>query len=232
MRRRETFSEQRWPVDEESLEQARSWATSITTQVLDWTWRGFDQLRDEHLFHTDLQQPLDQLERDLTSKHFTHINKLWAQETCGYSSMNPHHEWPELETRPPPPGRPPAYDFAFVNEENQRIAWPIEAKIVRNPRALARYLLDVRKFVKGTAAPFIGEGGLIAYLLGGLPSALLRKIELRLGVTLDVVADFCLRHHRASQHSRSSAPSLRLHHMIMECGPPTRTKQQRLHRGP
>ncbi|WP_309894862.1 hypothetical protein [Archangium sp.] len=219
---RPTFSELRWPVDDESLEQAQKWEADIATQVLDWTWRGFDQLRDEHLRYIDLQQPLDQLERDLASKHFIQINRLWARETEGFSSINPVPEWPELETRPAPPGRPPAYDFAFVSQENPRFAWPIEAKVVPNPNVLAPYLSDVQKFVTGTAAPLIGEGGMIAYLLSGLPSELMQEIELRLKVTLGTVADFYQRFHRTSLHARAPAPSLRLHHMTMECAPSSR----------
>src|SRR6267378_1812013 len=108
MTRRPTFSELRWPMDDDSLAQAQRWAEGATTQVLDWTWRGFDRLRKEHLTEVDFGQPIEQLERDLTSKHFIQINLRWAQETDGFSSIVPHHEFPEAETRPPAPGKPPA----------------------------------------------------------------------------------------------------------------------------
>jgi hypothetical protein len=92
-------------MDEESTAQAQRWAEDVSAQVIDWTWRGFDQLRDEHLSQVDFNQPLEQVERDLTSKHFMCINQLWAMETGGFSSISPHHEYPENETRPPAPGQ-------------------------------------------------------------------------------------------------------------------------------
>src|SRR5690348_13470 len=109
MIRRPTLGEQRWPTDAQSVAQARRWAEGVATQVLDWTWRSFDRLRNNHITKVDLTQPLEQLERSIVSMHYTELNALWAQDTGGYSSISPAHEWPEMETRPRAPGRPPAY---------------------------------------------------------------------------------------------------------------------------
>jgi hypothetical protein len=220
MSRRPTFSAQRWPMDEQSLQQARSWATGIATQVLDLTWRAFDKLQAEDLRHVDLRKPLDQLERDLTASHFMHINQLWKQEDEGYSSICPHHEFPEQETRPGGKGKPPAYDLAFVYMANRRVAWPIEAKVLPTPGSLAQYLEDVDKFVSGIAAPFTGEGGVIAYLLTGREADLFAQIKARLGQDLLApIADALTRRaHRTTHHVRAMAPNLQLHHMAMPCG--------------
>lgn len=220
MNRRPTFSAQRWPMDEQSLEQARSWATGIATHVLDLTWRAFDKLQTEDLQHVDLRQPLDQLERDLTSNHFMHINKLWSQEDEGYSSICPHHEFPEQETRAGGKSRPPAYDLAFVYTENRRIAWPIEAKVLQSPGSVAQYLDDVDKFVSGKAAPLTGQGGMIAYMLSGHEAELFAEIKRRLKQELLVPAASVLtcRAHKVSHHARVLAPRLQLHHMAMPCG--------------
>src|ERR1700731_1522536 len=164
---RPTASELAWPLDADSHQQAQEWAGHAAIQVLDWTWRAFDLLRTNVLGRIDLNQPLDQLERDLTSNHFRAIQQLWARETEGYSAFCPHHEWPEMATRSPSPARPPAYDIAFVWNDNPRVAWPLEAKVVPNTGTLAKYVADTAKFTEGIAAPFVGEAAQIAYLLSG-----------------------------------------------------------------
>ena len=224
MTRRPTFSEMRWPMDEESAAQAERWAEDVSAQVIDWTWRGFDQLREQHLNQVDFSQPLEQVERDLTSKHFICITQLWAMETGGFSSISPHHEYPENETRPPAPGRPPAYDLAFVWVENQRVAWPIQAKVVQTPKAIAAYVGDVEKFLGGTAAPLTGRGGLIAYLLAGEPAEFFDELQAHVHAKLEIVPAFQARAHRLSHHQRNQAPPLCLHHMSMMCTRSTRPK--------
>lgn len=220
MTRRTTFSAQRWPMDEQSLAQARSWARGVTTRVLDLTWRAFDVFLADDLQHVDLLQDLEQLERDLTSSHFAHILQLWKQEDDGFSSVFPHHEFPEQETRPGGSGKPPAYDLAFVYTENRRIAWPIEAKVLHSAGELAPYLSDVNKFVGGTAAPLTGHGGVIAYLLSGQALDLFAELQNRLQQNLlspPEGSPLTPRHHRMSQHVRAAAPTLQLHHMAMCC---------------
>lgn len=215
MTRHATFSEILWPMDADSVDQAQNWAEAISTQVLDWTWRAFDLLREVYLSQVNLRQPLEQIERNLTSKHFTCLLQVWARETNGYSSVIPFHEFPENETRPPAPGKPPAYDLAFVWYENQRVAWPIEAKVVKTPNAIAEYMRDVQKFVSGTAAPLVGQGGLIAYLLTGRPGEFFAQLELCCAAKLEPALS--PRPHRTSHHNRDTAPYLRLHHLVMLC---------------
>lgn len=219
MTRYPSFSEQRWPKDAASIAEARRWADDVGVQVLDWMWRSFDRLKARELSKVDLSQPLEQLERSLTGAHFIELNALWAQETGGYSSITPTPEWSEMETRPAAPGKPPAYDFAFVFCANQRFVWPIEAKVVPTPRRVSEYLSDVAKFVSGVAAPLIGEGGLIAYLLRGSEVEFAGVIEgkLKQPLTTPAIAAFVSRAHRVSEHKRSSAPRLRLHHLVMLC---------------
>lgn len=219
MTRRRTFSEERWPIDARSIAEARQWAGDVAVQVLDLIWRSFDRLKENHLAEVDLAQPLEQLERNLAALHFIELNTLWAQETGGYSSIVPIPEWPELESRPAAPGKPPAYDFAFVFTDNQRVSWPIEAKVVPTPNTLAAYMSDITKFVSGVAAPLTGEGGVIAYLLDGEELEFLVALESKLGEPLKEISASALmyRAHRVSQHERSPASQLRLHHLVMLC---------------
>ena len=216
MSRRPSLSELAWPMDEESHRVAQEWARGATSQILDWTWRGFDALHANLLSRINLQQPLEQLERDLTSKHFIEINLLWAQETGGYPTIVPHPEYPENETRPPAPGKPPAYDFAFVWRDNERVTWPIEAKVIPTERTLADYLADTVKFTSGTAAPLTGEGAQIAYLLTGTAAGFFANLAAH--HPLKAAPNLSSRPHRVSGHPRNPAPDLRLHHLVMFCG--------------
>ncbi|HWM24706.1 MAG TPA: hypothetical protein VNP98_07770 [Chthoniobacterales bacterium] len=215
---RPTVSELAWPMDADSQRQAQEWAGAVGTQVLDWTWRAFDLLRSNTLSRIDLDQPLEQLERDLTSHHFREIQQLWKRETDGYSAVSPQPEWPEMATRSPAPARPPAYDIAFVWNDNPRVAWPFEAKVVATTGTLAAYVADTEKFTDGTAAPYIGEGAQIAYLLTGLATEFFSNLSKRLASKLLSPPEFAGRAHRSSNHTRESAPDLRLHHMAMLCG--------------
>ena len=219
MSRRPTISEQRWPNDPNLTVQARQWAGDVAVQVLDWTWRAFDRLKSGYLSKVDLTQPLEQVERSLTAAHYIELNALWAQETGGYSSISPVSEWSEMETRPSAPGKPPAYDFAFVWCENHRIAWPIEAKVVPGARSIAEYMTDVEKFTTGVAAPLSGEGGVIAYLLKGKEADFLAVLQSKLTASLMTpsASELAARAHRMSHHDRATAPGLRLHHLVMLC---------------
>ena len=218
MKRRPTFSELAWPDDPADADLPRNWARSVTVQVLDWTWRGFDELQRNHLNRVDLTQPLEQLERDLTRNHFMEIQAIYQTETEGFSALIPVHEWPEMETRSAAPAKPPAYDLAYVHYSNRRWAWPIEAKVLPTPANLHEYIADVKgKFESGIAAPLIGEGGMIAYLLSGSPDTCFSNVAERLSCEVVVVPEFAFRPHRATHHQRADAPDLQLHHMAMRC---------------
>jgi hypothetical protein len=218
MTRRSTFSELRWPDDPSDADLPIHWAESVAAQVLDWTWRAFDVLRAEHLLRIDLSQRPEQLERDLTSNHFIEIQVLFMRETDGFSTFVPHHEWPETESRVSAMAKPPAYDLAFVSLANRRWAWPFEAKVLPTSGRLSEYLKDVQnKFIACVAAPLIGEGAMIAYLLTDETAKVFENLEQRLNRNLELVSEFSDRPHRVSHHSRVDAPDLRLHHMLMQC---------------
>jgi len=204
-------------MDDDSRRQAEEWTAGITIQVLDWTWRAFDTLSARVLSHVDMTQPFEQLERDLTSKHFIEIQQLFAAETDGMSSIVPHHEFPENESRPGGSGKPPASDISFVWYHNERVAWPIEAKVLLTPGTLAAYLGDLTKFTDGIAAPFSGAGAQVAYLLNGTTEDFFSNLGLALSVALQTMPEFSNRAHRVTSHKRKTTPELRLHHMAMRC---------------
>src|ERR1700722_8727452 len=164
MERCPTLDSLLWPADASAIAMAEEWVGAMTEQALDFTWRGFDALYAERLKGLDLTQPLEQLERSLTSNHFLEIMAIWAKETGGHSSFFPHHEAPEMQATKTASAKPPSPDIAFVWQTNRRFIWPIEAKVIETPGTLAPYLGDVDKFQNGIVAPLTSAGGLIAYL--------------------------------------------------------------------
>jgi len=58
---------------------------------------------------------------------------------------------------------------------------------------------------------------MIAYLLTNETATVFENLTDRLDQVLEAVPEFRDRPHRASRHSRTAAPELRLHHMLMEC---------------
>ena len=218
MTRRPTPSELAWPDNPDDCELATSWAASVSTQVLDWTWRAFDSLHSDFLPRVDWTQSMEQVERDIVQNHFGRIQVIFARETDGFASFYPSHEHPEFETRSTAQAKPPAYDLAFVATATPRWIWPLEAKIVPSPRALAEYMKDVNdKFIAGIAAPFTGEGAMIGYLMDADADTALTEISTRLNQPLKLFPEFTERPHRTSSHTRISAPDLQLHHMMMKC---------------
>ncbi|MCY2966141.1 MAG: hypothetical protein NT069_21345 [Planctomycetota bacterium] len=218
IQRYRTLSGMVWPTTPDESRLASDWSRSATVQALDWTWRAFDAMLDSILKEVNLENPLEQLERDLTQSHFSEIQTIWAKETGGFSSVRPHHEWPEMESRITANAKPPAYDLAFVCDENRRWAWPIEAKVVKSPGRISEYLGDVRnKFLTGIAAPLSGDGAMIAYLLAGEAVTLFENVSRELSCLLQTADGFAQRAHRTSDHDRTPAPRLRLHHLAMEC---------------
>jgi len=128
--------------------------------------------------------------RDLTSKHFIEINRLFAAETEVYASVSPHHEFPENESSPGGSGKPPSPDLSFVWYENQRVSWSIEANVIRTPGTLDEYLGDTAKFSMGTTAPLVGEGGQIACLLSGKDDEFFPNLQAKLKAILQPVPEF------------------------------------------
>lgn len=215
---RRTLSTLAFPKDTANPDLPVEWASGAAAQILGWMWLSFDRLRDSYLVHVDLRQPLDQLERSLTLQHFIDLQLIIHEDTDGFSSLVPVHECDEFESLSSPSAKPPAYDFGFVHVVHRRWIWPIEAKVLRTPESLREYMGDIhRKFETGIAAPLIGEGAMIAYLLAGNAESVFTNLQRYLSIPLESLSEYAQRPHRTSYHSRSLAPLLRLHHMVMAC---------------
>ena len=189
--------------------------------MLEWVWDGYDLLVKEIMNKVNWALAQDDLEREITQLLEPRIRRCMPAETFCYIQHGPG----ERETRKPSPAQPPEYDLAFVLFSNERVMWPMEAKVMSTDRDTAPYVADVvNEFLTCRYAPFSGEGAMIGYLLSGTPSRAFVKIEAALGVKLTNWVPFSSRDHRISAHSRRVPDGkdypkrFRCHHLLMPLG--------------
>lgn len=222
MSRRRSLGEIVMPIDDKTRQFAVAWAEDVIELALTLVWRGFDRVMANELKGRHDLADLDpeQLEREITQWHSLSITVIWAQVTNGYSSLIPVHEHHEFEKRKGGKAVPPSNDIGFVHRDNKRLCLPIEGKLLPTAKALSEYVKDVTdKYVMGVAAPFVGECGMVGYLLQGTASGVFNKLASELKQSLLCVESFRDRPHRTTEHSRAVAPRLRVHHMVMSCVP-------------
>jgi len=186
--------------------------------MLGWVWGGYDLLGEDVLRKVNWNQAKDDLEREITQLLEPRIRRCMPAETFCYIQHAPT----ERETRKPAPAQPPEYDLGFVLFSNERIIWPMEAKVLSTDQDTASYVSDVlHQFLTCRYGPFSEEGAMLGYLLSGMPSKAFAKIAVKLGVKLAVLGAFSARNHRVSSHSRqvpagkAYPKSFRCHHLLM-----------------
>jgi hypothetical protein len=173
------------------------------------------------------------LERSITQA----LEPRIREEMSGDEPFYVQHGSFERETMAPPPAQPPAYDIAFVLRAEERIMWPLEAKVLETPRQLADYERDIREqYLTCRYAPFSAWGAMLGYLLSGSPDVALSCIENKLGCGLCPTPGLPERPHRVSVHRRAVPPNksypadFRCYHLILkysELRRSTRRTQQR-----
>lgn len=217
--RRPTPGEARYPATPIFAAVAEAWQRDYSAILLDLVWRGYDLLYAEILSHIDLADADEELERSITQ----YLEPRIRRAMTGMEPFFVQHVVREYESRLPPPAQAPEYDIAFVLYHHPRTAWPLEAKMLRTPGAIADYVNDLREqFLTCRYAPFSDEAAMLGYLLSGDPIAALDNIAARLGCTLAHHPSILDRMHRTSDHVRgvppgkSYPPSLRCHHLIFE----------------
>jgi hypothetical protein len=124
---------------------------------------------------------------------------------------------PELESRKAAPAMPPAYDMAFVWNENPRVAWPVEAKVLPSTGTLAPYLGDTRKLTD-SGAPFSGAAAQIAYLCAGDAATFFEKLSGKIDLAPNPASTGTDRPQHTSRHPRLKKPTLQIHHLLMRLG--------------
>jgi hypothetical protein len=182
--------------------------------MLGFVWTAYDEMRSNPPLVDDRD-----LERSITQLLEPRIRDAMTGDEPYYIQ----HGAFERETMAPPPAQPPQYDLAFVLRADERIMWPLEAKVLETPGTLAEYEREIREqYLTCRYAPHTTAGAMLGYLLTGRARDALAKIGAKLNTTLDQLADFPQRPHRASIHKRK-VPTGKLysidfkcHHMILE----------------
>jgi hypothetical protein len=186
--------------------------------MMGWVWAGYDLLVVEVLRAVNWRRPKDDLERELTQLLAPRVRRCMPPGAFCYIEHGPY----ERETRKPPPAQPPQYDLAFVLFANERVMWPMEAKVLSTDRDTSAYTHDVlNEFLTCRYAPFSEEAAMLGYLLSGDPARAFGKIETQLGVSLIDHSAFRRRNHKVSAHSRqvpqgkTYSATFRCHHLLM-----------------
>jgi hypothetical protein len=217
---RKTVGELLWPNPGEFVASLLVSKESASAQLLELVWRGYDLLAKE-LATIDFSAHFDDLERELTQM----LEKRIHDVTSGFEPFVIQHGPYERETRRPAPAQPPQYDLAFILRANERVMWPLEAKVL--PRALAEYVEDVHKeFLTCRYGPFSMEGGMLGYVVSGNAEDFLGKIAARIPAVLAHHPAFPTRPLRVSNHNRTVPPAksypvaFRIHHLMLVFAPP------------
>ena len=193
---------------------ARAWMQDPANSLLGFVWKAYDAM----LLQRPLVDPRD-VERSITQLLEPRIRSLMT----GYEPFYIQHSPFERETMASPPAQPPAYDLAFVLFADERIMWPLEAKVLDTPGTLAEYEKEIREqFLTCRYAPFTSSGAMLGYLLTGSASDALSRIAVRLAVPLEVMPSFSDRPNRFSKHRRlvpdgkSYSTDFVCYHLILE----------------
>ncbi|TWI24138.1 hypothetical protein IQ26_06362 [Mesorhizobium tianshanense] len=177
---------------------ARAWMSNPSQQLIGLVWAGYEDMRAS----PPVVDGRD-LERSITQLLEPRIRKAMSGDEPYYVQHGPF----ERETMRPPPAQPPQYDLAFVLRADERIMWPLEAKVMETPRQVAHYVKDIHdEFLTCRYAPFSSSGAMLAYLLDGESTDALAAIEVSLGCNLEPLTEHPGRPSRISQHDRIVPP--------------------------
>jgi len=218
---RKTVGELLWPNPVEFVASLGGSKESASLQLMDLVWKGYDLVAEE-LAQVDFSEPFDDLERELTEM----LEKRIRHVMTGFEPFDLQHGPYERETRRPAPAQPPQYDLAFILRANERVMWPMEAKVV--PRALAQYVEDIRReYLTCRYGPFSTEGAMLGYVLSGKAEDHFSAIAARTPAVLVRHPAFRGRPHRFSDHDRvvprgkPYPAKFRIHHILLMFDDPT-----------
>lgn len=224
MRARSSLFRVTWPENQAFLSMAREWSESASSQILGFVWVGWDNLDRETLQRVWRQtNRVRNLEREMTQLLVPHIIKAIPKESPFFLM----HECFEFESQSQTfsNAQPPQYDIAFVLYSNQRIIWPVEAKVLKTDKALSEYVDEIKdNFLTCRYAPFVAQSAMLGYLLKGTPLKFFENLSMRLQCSLHQHPDFPGREHKTSDHKRivpkgQNCPiDFRCHHLVLEVG--------------
>lgn len=222
VRRGKTIQEKLWPDTPDFVQVAKDWRSDAITILVKLVWEGYDLLKSDVLSHINCdraEEKLEQIERSITQSLERRIHDVMT----GDEPFGVQHEVYEFETRDSAKAQPPQYDIAFFLRANERIIWPLEAKVLSSHGAVAPYINDVKEqFLTCRYAPFSSEGGMLGYLLSGEADIAFSKIEKGVPCTLSHHQEFVDRNHKLSDHIRTIPEdkpypaNFRCHHLILK----------------
>ena len=161
---------------------AGRWCANQSALLLAFVWQGYDLLVAELPAGTN---PKD-LERSITQSFELRIRKVMS----GDEPFDIQHSPRERETMKSR-GQPPEYDLAFVLRADERIMWPLEAKVLETDDDVAAYVTDVKnEFLTCRYAPFSSEGAMLGYLLSGIPKNVFANVAGSIPCHLTAHQDF------------------------------------------
>jgi hypothetical protein len=193
---------------------AGTWCRDQSTIVLDFVWRAYDQIRSDKPF-IDARD----LERSITQILEPRIHRAMS----GFEPFFIQHGPYERETMKNPPAQPPQYDLAFVLCADERIMWPMEAKVLETAAAVSEYVRDIQEeYLKCRYAPFSSEAAMLGYLLSGTPTDAFENIANKVPCELEDHPGFPSRPQKLSNHVRSVPTgktyplTFLCHHLMLE----------------
>lgn len=201
-------------VDSDFVALVRLWMQNPAGKFLNFVWLAYEDMiaSPPHVDTRDLERSITQL-----------LEPRIRDRMTGYEPFYIQHGPFERETMKPPPAQPPEYDLAFVSRADERIMWPIEAKVLKTTGQVSDYIRDVREeFLTCRYAPFSRSGAMLGYLLTGIPDDVFVTIAQRLGCKLEKVVGHTEKPIRLSKHKRDVPagkpyPSgFNCYHMILE----------------
>jgi len=202
---------------------AGTWGRDQSTILLGFVWRAYDQMRSDNT-SIDARD----LERSITQILEPRIHRAMSGDEPFFIQHGPY----ERETMKSPPAQPPQYDLAFILNADERIMWPMEAKVLETVVAVSEYARDIQEqFLKCRYAPFSSEGAMLGYLLSGAPTDAFQNIAEKVPCELEDHPGFPSRPQRVSNHVRSVPTgkayplTFRCHHLMLEFPGTKRARQ-------
>lgn len=193
---------------------AKRWYPDLSTNLLTFVWQGYDLLTAELPAGIDKRD----LERSISQSLELRIRRVMS----GDEPFDIQHGPYERETMCQPPAQPPQYDLAFVLREDERLMWPLEAKVLETDSSVAGYVNDLRnEFLTCRYSPFSSEAAMLAYLLRGRPERFFENIAAKVPCIMLANPSFPARPCKMSDHIRSLPTgkrypvAFRCHHLVL-----------------
>jgi len=224
MVRRGNIFQKRYPNTSDFVELAKAWNPDAISILIRLVWEGYDLLVSKFLSQINFDGNEEQLERSVTQALVVKIHQVKTGDEP-FSVLQEVYEIESYQML-----RPPQYDIAFILYENDRIIWPLEAKVLKTDGEVGDYIKEINEnFITCRYAPFSSQGGMLGYLFSGDSNKAFTNIATKVPCTLNDHPDFLTRDHKTSDHQRVVPPGksypaeFRCHHLLLKIIAPAPT---------